>query len=123
MESLAAGRFLAEAYGVEDAARVYAAAAAAEPKAVAIIARAEAALGNLAIILTNGLNPALIVIGGSIAEHEPAHTLEPMRRAIAARAFKVAADAVRVVPAALGRDVGMLGAVISVRERLAGRAE
>jgi len=123
VESLAGGRFLAEAYGVDDAARVYAAAAAGEPKAVAIIARAEAALGNLAITLVNGLNPALIVIGGSIAEHEPAHTLEPMRRAIGSRAFRVAADAVRLVSPGLGRDVGMLGAVISVRERLAGRAE
>src|SRR5207249_9424972 len=108
VESLAAGRFLAEAFGVDDAARVYAAAAAGETKALAIIARAEAALSNLAIILTNGLNPALIVIGGSIAEHEPAHTLEPMRRAIAARAFRVAAEAVRIVPPGLGRDVGML---------------
>jgi len=123
VESLAAGRFLAEAYGVDDAARVYAGAASGDEIAIAIVTRAEAALGNLAIGLVNGLNPALIVVGGSVAEHEPAHTLEPMRRAIAARAFKVAADAVRVVPAALGRDVGMLGAVISVRERLAGRAE
>ena len=123
VESLASGRFIAEFYGVADAARVYAAAGAGEPKAVAIIARAEAALGNLAIALVNGLNPALIVVGGSIAEHEPAHTIEPMRRAIAARAFRVAADAVRLVPPGLGRDVGMLGAVISVRERLAGRAE
>jgi glucokinase len=123
VESLAAGRFLAEAYGVDDAARVYAAAASGDPRAAAIIQRAEAALGNLAIGLANVLNPALIVVGGSIAEHEPAHTLEPMRRAIETRAFRVVADAVRVVPAALGRDVGMLGAVISVRERLAGRAE
>jgi glucokinase len=102
---------------------VYAAAAAGDAIAVAIIQRAEAALGNLAISLVNGLNPSVIVVGGSIAEHEPAHTLEPMRHAIATRAFKVAADSVRLVPAALGRDVGMLGAVISVRERLAGRAE
>jgi glucokinase len=123
VESLAAGRFLAEAYGVDDAARVYAAAASGDPRAVAILDRAQAALGNLAISLVNGLNPSLIVIGGSIAEHEPAHTLEPMRRAIDARAFRVAADSVRLVPAALGRDVGMLGAVISVRERLGGRAE
>jgi glucokinase len=123
VESLAAGRFLAEAYGVDDAARVYAGAAAGDPRAVAIVARAEAALGNLAITLVNGLNPSLIVVGGSVAEHEPAHTLEPMRRAIETRAFRVAADAVRLVPAALGRDVGMLGAVISARERLAGRAE
>jgi glucokinase len=123
VESLAAGRFLAEAYGVSDAARVYAAAGSGDPRAVAILDRAEAALGNLAIALVNGLNPSLIVVGGSIAEHEPDHTLEPMRRAIDTRAFRVAADAVRVIPAALGRDVGMLGAVISVRERLAGRAE
>lgn len=123
VESLAAGRFLAAAYGVDDAARVYAGAASGDPKAVAIVARAEAALGNLAISLVNGLNPAVIVVGGSVAEHEPSHTLEPMRRAIATRAFRVAADAVRVVPAALGRDVGMLGAVISARERLAGRGE
>jgi len=102
---------------------VYAAAASGDPRAIAILDRAQAALGNLAIGLVNGLNPSLIVIGGSIAEHEPAHTLEPMRRAIDARAFRVAADSVRLVPAALGRDVGMLGAVISVRERLAGRAE
>src|SRR6184192_3316950 len=123
VESLAAGRFIAEAYGVDDAARVYAAAASGDSRAVAILARAEAALGNLAITLVNGLNPSLIVIGGSIAEHEPAHTLEPMRRAIDTRAFRVAADAVRLVPPGLGRDVGMLGAVISARERLAGRGE
>jgi glucokinase len=123
VESLAAGRFLAEAYGVDDAARVYAAAASGDAKAIAIIERAESALGNLGVTLVNGLNPSVIVVGGSVAQHEPAHTLEPMRRAIAARAFRVAAESVRVVPAALGRDVGMLGAVISVRERLAGRSE
>ena len=121
VESLAAGRFLAEAYGVDDSSSTpY---ASGDPRAIAILDRAQAALGNLAITLVNGLNPSLIVIGGSIAEHEPAHTLEPMRRAIDTRAFRVAADSVRLVPAALGRDVGMLGAVISVRERLAGRAD
>ena len=134
VESLAAGRFIAEAYGVDDAARVYAAAAAGDARAIAIITRAEQALGNLAIGLANALSPApplssltsrpaLIIVGGSVAEHEPEHTLEVMRRAIAARAFKVAAAAARIVPAALGRDVGMLGAVIYARERVAGRDE
>ena len=121
VESLAAGRFIAEAYGADDAARVYAAAAAGEEAAVRIVQRAEKALANLAVGLANALSPALIVIGGSVAEHEPSHTLEPMRRAIAERAFKVAAAAVKIVPAALGRDVGMLGAVIYARERVAGR--
>src|SRR4029077_7837395 len=69
VESLVGGRFFSRALRGEDAARVYAAAAAGDPKAVAIIARAEAALGNLAIILANGLNPALIGIGGLCAGH------------------------------------------------------
>jgi glucokinase len=123
VESLAAGRFIAEEFGADDAASVYAAASAGDAKARSIIARAEKALENLAIGLANALNPALIVVGGSVAEHEPSHTIEPMRRAIADRAFRVAANAVRVVPSGLGRDVGMLGAVIYARERLAGRDE
>jgi len=122
-ESFAAGRNLAEAFGVDDAARVYAAAASGDARAERLVARAERALENLAIGLTNVLNPSLIVVGGSIAEHEPARTLEPMRRGIAERAFKVPRDAVRVVPAALGRDVGMLGAAIAARERSSGRGE
>ena len=123
VESLAAGRFLAEAYGVEDAAQVYAGAAVHDPVATAIVRRAEAALANLAITLVNGLNPSLIIVGGSVAEHEPTHTIEPMERAIRTRAFRVAADAVRLVPPGLGRDVGMLGAVIAARERLSGRGD
>ena len=123
VESLAAGRFIAEAFGVDDAALVFAAAGAGDSRAQAIITRAEKALGNLAVGLANAISPAVIVVGGSITEHEPAHTLDPMRSAIAARAFKVAAAAVRVVPASLGRDVGMLGAVIYAKERLSGRDE
>jgi glucokinase len=122
-ESFAAGRNLAEAFGVDDAARVYAAAAAEDVTATWLVRRAEQALANLAIGIANVLNPSLIVVGGSIAEHVPARTIEPMRAGIQARAFKVAANAVRVVPAALGRDVGMLGAVIAARERAAGRGE
>jgi len=122
-ESLAAGRNLAEHFGVDDAELVYQAAARADPRAVAIIERAEAALGNLAVGLANALNPSLIVVGGSVAEHQPQHVLEPMRRAIQARAFRVPASSVTVVPAALGADVGLIGSVLAARERSAGRGE
>ena len=122
-ESFAAGRNLAEAFGVSDAAQVFAAAARGDARATTIVTRAERALANLAIGLVNVLNPALIVVGGSIAENQPAHVLEPMRRAIAERAFRAPAAAVNVVPAALGADVGMLGAVFAARERLSGRGE
>ena len=122
-ESFAAGRNLADQFGVADAERVYAAAASGDARAAALVARAEAALANLAVGLANALNPSLIVVGGSVAEHQPAHVLEPMRRAIRERAFRVPAASVRVVPAALGADVGLLGSVLAARERAAGRGE
>jgi glucokinase len=121
VEAFAAGANLAAQLGVKGASEVYAAAASGDARATALIARAERALANLAVGVANGLNPALIVVGGSIAEHQPAHVIEPMRRAIAERAFRAPAAAVRLVPAALGADVGMLGAVLEARERAAGR--
>ena len=123
VEAFAAGAKLAEHYGSREATTVYAAAESGDARANALIVRAERALGSLAVGLVNAINPAVLVVGGSIAEHQPEHVLEPMRRAIAERAFKAPAAAVRVVPAALGADVGMLGAVLEARERAAGRGD
>jgi glucokinase len=120
VEAYAAGRNLAEAYGVADASIVYAKAAAGDARALALIARAEAALSNLAVGIVNALNPERIVVGGSVAEHEPGHVLAPMRRAIAERAFKVPAAAVTVVPSALGADVSIIGAALAARDRASG---
>jgi glucokinase len=122
-EAYVAGRHLAERLGVSRADEVYAAARAGDARAIALVERAETALGNLAVGLTNMLNPSLIVVGGSIAEHEPDHVLDPMRRHIADRAFRVPAAAVRVVPAALGPDVGTIGAALAARERASGRGQ
>lgn len=123
VEAYAAGRNLAEAYGVDDASIVYAKAAAGDERAAALIARAEAALSNLAVGVVNALNPERIIVGGSIAEHEPSHVLEPMRRAIAERAFKVAAAAVTVIPSALGADVSIIGSALAACDRAAGHGE
>ncbi len=123
VEAFAAGAKLAEHYGSRGATTVYAAAESGDARANALIIRAERALGSLAVGLVNAINPSVIVVGGAIAEHQPEHVLEPMRRAIAERAFKAPAAAVRVVPAALGADVGMFGAVLEARERAAGRGE
>jgi glucokinase len=123
VEAYAAGRNLAEAFGAADASAVYAKAAAGDARATLLIARAELALENLAVGIVNVLNPERIVVGGSIAEHEPAHVLDPMRKAIAERAFKVPAAAVRVVPAALGGDVSIIGAALAARDRVSGGGE
>lgn len=119
-EAYAAGRNLAEAYGVDDASVVYARASAGDARAQVLVALAAAALGNLAVGIVNALNPERIVVGGSVAEHEPGHVLGPMRRAIADRAFAVPAAAVQVVPSALGADVSIIGAALAARDRAAG---
>jgi glucokinase len=123
VEAYAAGRNLAQAYGVADASIVYAKAAAGEARATALIARAQAALQNLAVGIVNALNPERIVVGGSVAEHEPAHVLEPMRRAIAERAFRVPAAAVTVVPSALGADVSIVGSALAAHDRANGKGQ
>ncbi|HEY8757283.1 MAG TPA: ROK family protein [Candidatus Limnocylindria bacterium] len=123
VEAYAAGRNLAEAYGVSDASIVYAKAATGDARASALIARAELALQNLAVGIVNALNPERIVVGGSVAEHEPAHVIEPMRRAVAERAFKVPAAAVRIVPSALGADVSVIGSALAARDRVDGKGE
>ncbi len=121
VESFAGGRNLSQQYGSRDAGDVFRAAHAGEARAVELVRKLEMALAALAIGLVNVLNPSVIVVGGGIAEHEPQHVLEPMRRGIRERAFAVAAAAVRVAPAALGADVGMIGAVVAARDRVAGR--
>ena len=123
VESFAGGANLAEQFRRGGAGDLYAAAASGDARAVQLVERAERALAHLAVGVTNALNPSLIVVGGSIAEHQPAHVIEPMRSAIAQRAFRTPASAVRLVPAALGADVGMHGAVLEARERAAGRGE
>jgi glucokinase len=121
VEAFAGGRNLAEHYGSRDAGDVFRAAQDGDTRAAELVARLEDAMEALAVGLVNVLNPSLIVVGGGIAEHEPAHVLEPMRRGIRDRAFAVACAAVQVVPAALGADVGMIGAVVAARQRVAGR--
>ena len=121
VESFSGGRNIAQQFGTRDAGDVYRAARAGDVRARELVARSEAALAALAIGLVNGLDPAVIVVGGGITEHEPQHVLEPMRRGIRERTLRVPGREVDVRPAALGPDVGMIGAVLSAQERAAGR--
>jgi glucokinase len=59
--------------------------------------------------LVNLFNPQIIIIGGGLANIGDA-LFEPVRRVITQRAFRAAAETVRVVPAELGSNVGVLGA-------------
>lgn len=83
----------------------------------AIMARARAAIGALCSSAVNLLNPEVIVIGGSIAEHRPRFFHE-VRAAIDRHAFAVPAARVRVERARLGGDVSLIGSLPIVNARI-----
>ncbi len=83
-----------------------------------ILAEAMAYLGVGMANLVNLFNPELIVIGGGLTNMGEG-LFGPVRRAIERRAFPAAARAVKVVPAELGDDVGVLGAVAVAMAQMA----
>jgi glucokinase len=110
---------LAELAGARpvDAALVAAAADAGDPACQGIYARAYLAVGVLCASLVMALNPEIIVIGGSIAEHRP-ELLEVARREIIGRAFAGPAHRVRVVGPRFIEDVSLIGSLPIVNERM-----
>jgi glucokinase len=110
------GRLAAEGAEV-DAELVARAAAAGDAACAALLERAWTGIGALCASLANLLDPEVIVIGGSIAEHHPdlfAVTAREMQR----RAFPILLDRVRIVPPALGADVSLIGGLPIVNDRL-----
>jgi glucokinase len=110
------GRLAAAAEEV-DAELVARAAAAGDAGCVALLERAWVAIGALCATLINLLDPQVIVIGGSIAEHHP-RLFEVAREEVRRRAFPILLDRVRLEPAALGGDVSLVGALPIVNDRL-----
>jgi glucokinase len=68
--------------------------------------------------LVNVFNPELIVVGGGLAHGQGDRLLEPARRAVVESAFRIPGGRVRIVPAALGDDVGLVGAQPLLARRL-----
>jgi predicted NBD/HSP70 family sugar kinase len=62
-------------------------------------------------------DPDLIVVGGSIARGQGDRLLGPARDLVAREAFRAPAARVRIVPAALGDDVGLVGGLVLVHTR------
>jgi len=67
--------------------------------------------------LVNALNPQVIVIGGSIAEHHPV-LREVARREIDSRAFPGPARRVRLTSPRFTEDVSLIGSLPIVNERM-----
>ena len=92
------------------------AARAGDQLAMSILDSAGTYLGIAMGTLINLFNPQLIVLGGSVLK-AGAPLLAPMRRSMLASSWKAARRGLRIVPPALGDDVGLIGAVEFARLR------
>jgi glucokinase len=74
-------------------------------------------LGVSVASLVNIFNPEIVIFSGGVAR-AGRWLFEPIRREVALRAFPVPVKRVRIVPARLGDDAGVIGAAGIALERL-----
>jgi glucokinase len=84
-----------------------------ERESQAIIARVGFYMGVGIVNLLHLFNPQLVIIGGGVS-HLGALLFDPIRRTVAERAIPAIADGVEILPAHLGDQVGLLGAIAIV---------
>lgn len=96
---------------------VVAAAQAGDAACQRILDRGWQAVGAMCASLVNVLNPEVIVIGGSIAEHEP-RVLDILRAEIDRRSFDLPARRVQLRRPRFGDDVSLIGLLPIVNQRL-----
>ncbi|PTX59623.1 glucokinase [Melghirimyces profundicolus] len=80
-----------------------------DPVALTVIDRATDALAKVMSILSVVLNPAAFIIGGGVSRAKE-RLFSPLRRAYARHTLAHAAAGVRILPAELGNDAGLIGA-------------
>ena len=79
------------------------------PVARDIIARAAEALGVGLVNIIHIFNPEMIILGGGVTQMGPM-LMEPVMHVVQERAMKVPREAVRIMLAQLGTNVGLIGA-------------
>ncbi len=82
-----------------------------------LMERARRAFAVACVGWVNAFNPELIVVGGTLAERQGERWLGAARAAVESSAFRAPAARVRIVPAQLGDDVGLVGAWPLVAQR------
>ncbi|MEJ7748435.1 MAG: ROK family protein [Candidatus Limnocylindrales bacterium] len=89
-----------------------------DPACIRLMDRARRAIAVACVGFVNTFNPHRIIIGGAIARAQGERLLQPVRAAILAEAFSVAAARVTVVGPELGSDVSLAGAHPLVHGRI-----
>jgi glucokinase len=88
-----------------------------DPTCSRLMVRARRAFAIACVGWVNAFNPDRIVIGGTLAQAQGERWLDPAREQVLRTAFRVPAARVRIVPAELGHDVGLVGAWPLVEQR------
>jgi glucokinase len=114
------GRAAAEGQTV-DARRAVDLAARGPGDARELLARVGFVLGTAIASYVNIFNPEIVVLGGGFARAGDL-LFEPARKVVAARALPPGRDLVRIVPALLGPEAGLIGAGLVGFEALAAAA-
>jgi glucokinase len=89
-----------------------------DPVAIAILDRATRAVALAVVSIVNVFGPDVVILGGGITLAWGERLLGPAREAVAATAFRIPGQRARVVQAALGDDVGLIGTVPLVASAL-----
>jgi glucokinase len=97
------------------AAQVAALEDAGDATAAEVMDYARRAVAQALVSVVDVFNPSRIVVGGGIALGQGDRLLEPAREAVRQLSFKRQAARVDIVPAQLGDDVGLIGALSLVR--------
>jgi len=83
-----------------------------------IIERARRAVAVAVVSIVNVFGPDVVILGGGITLAWGERLIAPAREAVAESAFRIQAQRARVVQAALGDDVGLIGTVPLVASAL-----
>jgi len=109
LEMYASGPAIARAAGAPDAKEAESRARAGDARARAAFDEAADALGVVLAGLVNAFNPEAIAIGGGLVT--TFDLLAPrVEKLVRERAFRLACEGLRIVPAKLGKNAGLLGA-------------
>ena len=89
-----------------------------DPAATVILERARRAVAVAVVSIVNVFGPDVVILGGGIALAWGERLIAPAREAVAESAFRIQAERAKIVQAALGDDVGLIGTVPLVASAL-----
>jgi glucokinase len=82
-----------------------------DPLAAEIMGRARDSFAAALVSIVDVFNPERVIVGGGVAAGQGERLLEPAREKLRLESFRAQAERATIVPAALGDDVGLMGAL------------